>query len=143
MFPECFQAELLQQLETQLYLKGEVIQAHDDIEFHDLILVSQGYCSVYGFTKILGETTKLKVVELGKHSWFGDINILLNVSNFFELRAERPADHKTQNFSNLIQVYKFSRQRLLHMCQKHPHFKKFLVARAIQRRAYWFTVISE
>ena len=69
--PRWFALNVLTHLNSILFKPGDMIIPYRS-QVTDLILVTSGQCSLYGFFPHKENTVKVNVVDLPEQSWYGD-----------------------------------------------------------------------
>ena len=143
---------ILTNLDSALYQPGEAIIKHM-AKVDELILIQQGHCHLYGYSKdkSSGMEQKVNFINLPRYSWYGDFQILLNLNSTFQMEAagcNRSNNGKTKDEAynakhNYVQVYRLSAKFLHNICQQYPNFKRFLLLRATERRSRFHKVFEE
>ena len=81
---------------------------------------------------------RFKAVTLPKGSWYGDYQILLNITTNWDVEAG--LDSKKSQGSlpiNMMQVYELPAQEFRDVCDNYPDLRKFILVRSMVRRAYF------
>ena len=78
------------------------------------------------------------MVKLPQYSWYGDFPIILEIPSTFQLEASIKGIAK--NKEQKVKVYKLEANKLRELLDAYPEWKKFVIARAVNRRAYFMTI---
>jgi signal-transduction protein with cAMP-binding, CBS, and nucleotidyltransferase domain len=96
---------VLTRLKSRLYRQGETVLEQNQV-VRELLLVGRGHVDLYGFFKDeQKQERRALLVTLPEKSWFGDYQILLDLSSTFQLVAgakSRKKVHKNDGFQDLI-----------------------------------------
>lgn len=92
---------------------------------------------------------KVHVVTLPESSWYGDFQILLDLESSFTVEAgesnfeKNSHGRKNMVFKDFVHIYQLEGKFLVQLCEEYPAYKRLLVLRATQRRAYFLKVLEE
>ena len=113
-----------------------------ETEVDQLYFLYVGVAHIYGYMEIEGELLRYKIVTLKKGSWYGDFQILLDISPDYELEAGGENEYNIKHvpkgmFKDQIMVYTLDKDLFLETVNKYPQFRSFLVTRGVLRRQYF------
>ena len=79
------------------------------------------------------------MLRLPQYSWYGDFPILLQIASNFQLEAHIQGK-KVLGRDPHVKVYKLGAKKLIELCDAYPEWKKVVIQRAVNRRAYFMTI---
>ena len=111
-------------------------------------MIQIGSIHLYGFHRFPGvnpETLRFKVVTLSSGSWFGDYQILLKISSFWEVEVGRSAnDEQVRGLATYqSQLLEIDADKFRELIDQYPQFRSVVVTRANYRRTYWQKIYEE
>ena len=133
---------VLTNLGSSLFRPGEIIVDYDE-QIKELIVISKGKCDLHGKVKLSdGSYESVLITRLRKWSWYGELQILMDLKSDLQLNASIPIK-SPDKYEGYIHVFKLDAEKLKRIVKDYPSFKAFLLIRATQRRSYFKQVLYE
>lgn len=141
MPPKILVRAVITELQAEMVDSGEYIVKRGD-RLENLIFIYVGVAHLFGYDTWKDEELKHKCITFKKGSWFGDYQIMTNVTSDWDLISGYDSEFnisKKPKFMprNSILIYKIPRKRLLSILRKYPLFRSYILTRSLIRRSYF------
>ena len=93
-----------------------------------------------------GTLLRQEVVKFSSGAWFGDYQLLLNISSVWDLEASAAPKNSTVGHTippGKIQVFEVEHEKFLQICNRFPTYRRWLLGRANIRRCHFMKVFEE
>lgn len=139
--PKILVRAVITELQAEMVDSGEYIVKKGD-KLENLIFIYVGVAHLFGYDTWKDEELKHKCITFKKGSWFGDYQIMTNVTSDWDLISGYDSEFnisKKPKFMprNSILIYKIPRKRLLSILRKYPLFRSYILTRSLIRRSYF------
>ena len=131
--------QVMTRLNSRLYERGHIL-IRQGKEVDNLIFINEGCLHIYGYHEFKEqEMLRFKAVTLPKGSWFGDYQILLNLTTNWDIEAGINSSKRGQNNlpADMMQVYELPADDFRNISDQYPEIRKFILIRSLVRRAYF------
>ena len=82
---------------------------------------------------------RFKACTLPKGSWYGDYQILLNITSNWDIEAGLDMKGKASNSlpTDMMQVYELPAEEFMDLMNQYIDYRRFILVRSLVRRAYF------